>query len=127
MQNVSPVSLRFTDELICRGVLVCGFVFFCVCWGSFLSLLGSCSSDVLVLEPAAFCYERPRGRIAWLACSVASVSPVPCERRRHSFHSMQRPLVLVFLVVVFAWFGLVSLFSLYFFACLRSFTDWLKN
>ena len=102
--------------------------FLCVCWGSFLSLLGSCSSDVLVLEPAAFCYERPRGRVACLAslqaCSVAYVSPVPCERR-HSFHSMQRPLVLVvFLVVVFAWFGLVSLLSLCFFACLRSFTDW---
>ena len=38
---------------------------------------------------------------------------------------MQRPFVLVvFLVVVFAWFGLVSLLSLCFFACLRSFTDW---
>ena len=41
-------------------------------------------------------------------------------------------MVVVFLVVVgfsvgvlvFAWFGLVSLLSLCFFACLRSFTDW---
>ena len=32
--------------------------------------------------------------------------------------------MVVFLVVVFALFGLVSLFSLCLFACLRSFTDW---
>ena len=38
---------------------------------------------------------------------------------------MQRPpSLVVFLVVVFALFGLVSLLSLCLFACLRSFTDW---
>ena len=96
MQNVSPVSLtfHFSDELICGGVLVrCCFVvlwFLCVCWGFLVSLIGSCSSHVVVLEPAAFCYERPWGRVACLAslqcslcftCSVGTTSFVSLEAK----------------------------------------------
>ena len=131
LQNVSPVSLTFHfSELICGGVLVSLFWFvvlwfLCVCWGSFLSLLGSCPSDVLVLEPAAFCYERPRGRVACLASLQCSLC----------FHLFRVNAVIRFTRCqgLLCWWcfwlwcllgGLVCLLSLCFFACLRSFTDW---
>ena len=81
----------------------------------------SCSSAMFALGALVACLASlPRSPC--FTCSVWTPS--------HSFHSLQRLLVVVvFLVglrffVVFAWFGLVSQLSLCFFACLRSFTDW---
>ena len=74
--------------------------------------------------------------VACLAvCLVAHVSPVLCERyltislvslaaKASCGRGVFGCVAFFLLFVVFAWFGLVSLFCLCFVACLRSFTDW---
>ena len=86
----------------------------------------SCSSAMFALGALVACLA---------VCLVAHVSPVLCEcRLTVSLVSLAAKascgcgvfgcVAFFVLFVVFAWFGLVSLFCLCFVACLRSFTDW---